>query len=124
MITRQNDILKERNMYIVDFKFCSRALTQTDKVCAIRKARLSLCQWGFTLWFQEWEQSSSYQVEEMEHSGANARSVHQKVMREESNRVIVTQGEPCTGSELWKKDNGKSISYIKCDDVGVPIAPE
>jgi hypothetical protein len=70
MITRQNDILKERNMYLADYKFRSRALAQTEKVDAIRKARLSLCQWGFTLWFQEWEQSLSYEVKEMEHTGA------------------------------------------------------
>jgi hypothetical protein len=59
-------------MYLADYKFCWRALIQTEKVEAIRKkAHLSLCQWCFTLWFQEcWEQSLSYEVEEMEHSGA------------------------------------------------------
>jgi hypothetical protein len=95
MITRQNDILKERNMYLADYKFRSRALAQKDKVHAIRKARLSLCQWGFTLWFQEWEQSSNYQVEEMEHGGAESHSVHRKGTGEESKRVIVTHGDPC-----------------------------
>jgi hypothetical protein len=44
MITRQNDILKERNLYMVDYKFCSKALAQTEKVEGIRKAHLSLCQ--------------------------------------------------------------------------------
>jgi hypothetical protein len=28
------------------------------------------------------------------------------------------------GSEVWKIKNEKFISYIKCDDVRVPIAPE
>jgi hypothetical protein len=70
---------------------------KTEKVEAIRNSCLSLCQWGFTLWFQEWEQeSSSYEVEEMEHGGrVFTCSVHRKGTREESNRVIVTQGEPC-----------------------------
>ncbi len=85
MITRQNDILKERNMYLADYKFRSRAFAKTEKVEAIRNARLSLCQWGFTLWFQEWDQSSSYEVKEMEHSGgAVTYSVHRKGTREES----------------------------------------
>jgi hypothetical protein len=95
MITRQNDILKERNLYMADYKLCSKALAQTEKVEAIKKAYLSLCQWAFPLWFQEWEQSISYEVEEMEDDGAFARSVHQRGTREESSRVIVTQGEPC-----------------------------
>jgi hypothetical protein len=55
---------------MADCKFCSRALAQTEKVEAIRKAHnLSLCQWGFTLWFQEWKKSSSYEVEKMGHNG-------------------------------------------------------
>jgi hypothetical protein len=29
-----------------------------------------------------------------------------------------------TGSEVWKKENGKFISYIECHNVRVPIAPE
>jgi hypothetical protein len=101
MITRQNDILKEWNLYLVDYKFHTRALAQTDKVEAIRKARLSLNQWGFTLWFQEWEQSSSYEVEEMEHNGAFAHYVHRVGTSGESSRVIVTQGEPCDCSSKF-----------------------
>ena len=82
-------------MYLADYKLRSRALAQTEKVEAIRNAHLSLCQWGFTLWFQKWEQSLSYEVEEMEHSGAFSCSVHRKGTREDSSQVIVTQGEQC-----------------------------
>ncbi len=56
MIIRQNDILKERNLYLSDYKFCSMAQARKEQVEAIRTARLFLGEWGFTLSFKAWEQ--------------------------------------------------------------------
>ncbi len=38
--------------------------------------------------------------------------------------IVGTRDFNHTGSEVWKKEHGKKISYIKCHDVRVPIAPE
>jgi hypothetical protein len=42
MIIRQNDILKERNLYLSDYKFRSMAQAQKEPVQAVRTARLFL----------------------------------------------------------------------------------
>jgi hypothetical protein len=52
MIIIQNDILKERNLYLSDYKFCSIAQARKEQVQAVRTARLFLDEWGFTLWFK------------------------------------------------------------------------
>jgi hypothetical protein len=38
--------------------------------------------------------------------------------------IVGTRDFNHTGSEVWKKENGKFISFIGCHDVRVPIAPE
>jgi hypothetical protein len=110
MIIRQNDILKERNLYLSDYKFrlmAHRNLYLSDykfrlmaqarkeQVQAVRTARLFLCEWGFTLWFKQWAQSSNYEVEETERNGEVAHCVHRKGTREESRRVLITDLVPC-----------------------------
>jgi hypothetical protein len=94
MIIRQHDILKERNLYLADYKFRSMAQTRKEQAEAVRTAHLFLGEWAFTLWFKEWEQSSTYKVEESEQNGAMAHSVHRKGTREEPRRVLTTHLEP------------------------------
>jgi hypothetical protein len=64
IIIRQYDILKERNLCLSDYKFRLMAQAQNEPVQAVRTACLFLGEWGFTLWFKQWEQSSDYEVEE------------------------------------------------------------
>jgi hypothetical protein len=97
MIIRQNDILKERNIYLSDYKFCLMAQSRREQVGAVRTAHLFLGESGFTIWFKEWEQSSNYKVEEIEHNRAMvAHSVHRKGTREELSRVLITHLVPCS----------------------------
>jgi hypothetical protein len=95
MIIRQNDILKERNLYLSDYKFCPMAQAREEQVQAVRTARLFLSEWGFTLWFTQWEQSSNYKVGETERNVEVAHFVHMKGTREESSRVLITDLVPC-----------------------------
>ena len=78
MIIRQNDILKERNLYLSDYKFRLMAQARKEQVQAVRTACLFLGEWGFTLWLEQWEQSSNYEVEETESNGEVAHNVHRK----------------------------------------------
>jgi hypothetical protein len=97
MIIRQNDILKERNLYLSDFKFRSMAQARKEQVEAVlRTAHLILGECGFTQkWFKEWEQSLNYEVEKIEHNGAKAHYVHRVEIREESSRVLITHMQLC-----------------------------
>ena len=90
MIIRQNDILKERNLYLSDYKFCSMAQDRKEQVQAVRTTRLFLGDRGSTLWLEQWEQSSNYEVEETERNGEVAHCVHRKETTEESSRVQIT----------------------------------
>jgi hypothetical protein len=38
--------------------------------------------------------------------------------------IVGTRDFNHTGSEVWKKENGKFISFIECHNVRVPIVPE
>jgi hypothetical protein len=97
MIIRQNDILKERNLYLSDYKFHLMAQVRKEQVeQAVRTACLFLGEWGFTQLFKQWEQSLNYEVEEIEHNGAMAHSVHRKGTTEESSRVLITDSMPCS----------------------------
>jgi hypothetical protein len=67
MITRHNDNLKERDLYLSDYKLCLMVQARKEQVQAVRTAHLFLGEWSVTLWSKEWEQSSKHEVEEIEH---------------------------------------------------------
>jgi hypothetical protein len=71
------------------------AQARKEQVQAVRTTRLFLGDWGFTLWFKQWEQSLNYEVEETERNGEVAHCVHRKGTREESSLALITGLVPC-----------------------------